>query len=105
MTTSPPNAEPIPQQHTTPNGRTEDSAHSTVHSALRTPHSALEDEPGALAAFGALLLVAGLIVCIFWGMGNPGGERLRTENQASVLLADGRYSETAQLLERAVLHY
>ncbi len=69
------------------------------------PSLLTEDEPGALAAVGALALVAFLIIGVFWGMANPAGESLYTQRQANTLLSEGHYSEAATILERALTRY
>src|SRR3954467_8460113 len=76
-----------------------------AHSALHTPHSALPEEPGEMAALGALLLVAALVVAVFWGMRNTAGEGLYTTAQANSLLADGHYTDAAAMLERVLPAY
>src|SRR5438876_1018975 len=64
-----------------------------------------DEEPGALAAFGALALVAFLTAGVFWGMANPAGERLYAVRQANSLLTEGHYSDAATLLEHALARY
>ncbi len=75
---------------------------SNPHPAL---HTGPDNEPGELAAVGALLLVAALIAGIFWGMRNPAGEERQTLLKANALLADGYYLEASFDLERALPIY
>src|SRR5207253_2461300 len=67
--------------------------------ALGTAHSVSEDEPGPLAAFGALLLLASLIAALFWAWANPAPQGAYNLRQGMVLLGGGQYSAAAALYE------
>src|ERR671935_3164559 len=75
---------------------------STQHSALSPQHS---DEPGELAAVGALLLVAALVASIFWAMSDRTSQDRYAAREARTMLADGRYSEAVALYERTLPTY
>jgi tetratricopeptide (TPR) repeat protein len=76
---------------------------NATQSSVLSPQSS--DEPGELAAVGALLLVAALVASIFWAMNDPAVQNRYVARGAQALLADGRYSEAAALYERTLPTY
>ena len=76
---------------------------SPQHSVLSTQQSS--DEPGALAAFGALLLIAALVTAILLSWDNPTASSRYDLSQASDLLSQGHYSEAVSQFERLLPIY
>src|SRR5688572_21831762 len=61
-------------------------------------------EPGALAAIGAVLMVGALVLAVMWAWRQPAAVGAYNIGRAEGLLAQNRYTEAAQLLE-GVLRY
>src|SRR5436190_13909998 len=81
----------------TTNGRS--SAQSSLPIINGHPNPQHSEEPGELAAVGALLLVAALVASIFWAVGDRTSQDRYAAREARAMLSDGQYSEGVALYE------